>query len=109
MVQYAEDDFNRGEMMEDRVVWVVDDNSSMDQMSVVELEKSTAVPAGGQKWGATNVMYRYVTTINAVTEFVPDLQCVNVQMVLLKNLVMMKIQLMKYQDVQKPVYMVDDV
>lgn len=26
MVQYAEDDFNRGEMMEDRVVWVVEDS-----------------------------------------------------------------------------------
>ena len=44
---------------------------------------------------ATNVMYRYVTTTNVVMEFVPDLQCVNVQMVLLKNLVMMKIQLTK--------------
>ena len=40
-------------------------------------------------------MYRYVTTTNVVMEFVPDLQCVNVQMVLLKNPVMMKIQLMK--------------
>ena len=40
-------------------------------------------------------MYRYVTTTNVAMEFVPDLQCVNVLMVPLKNLVMMKIQLMK--------------
>ena len=40
-------------------------------------------------------MYRYVTTTNVVMEFVPGHQCVNAQMVLLKNLVMMKIQLMK--------------
>jgi len=90
-------------MMEDLVVWVVEDNLSTGLMSVAELEKSIAVPAGGQKWVATNVMYRYVTTTNVVTEFVPDLQCVNVLTVLLKNLVMMKIQHTKYPDVPKPV------